>query len=179
MKKKLKIKFWKAEKALAMQIVEQDGLPKEKSDGYIRIAVGTDIDYENLYLRGDNSLFDFDVNLGKFDYNKERDEWLNKITQAITDELFTEQGELKVGEKCEFRLDEYCPWSKHKLLAILPEKYNKRYIASLGNYNWVGFREARPICKRTEPKVETNGEIITYTWEEEIKNLRKLESKIQ
>ena len=32
MSKKLKIQFWRAEKALAMQILEQEGLPKEKND---------------------------------------------------------------------------------------------------------------------------------------------------
>ena len=37
MRKKLKIQFWKAEKALAMQILEQEGLPKEKGDGFVRI----------------------------------------------------------------------------------------------------------------------------------------------
>jgi hypothetical protein len=168
MKKKLKIKFWKAERALAMQIVEQDGLPKEKSDGYIRIAVGTDIDYENLYLRGDNSLFDFDVNLGKFDYNKERDEWLNKITQAITDELFTSDGELKVGEMCEIKDSDDDNWKERELLAVLPNKCLKRYIVMEPYYyGWISYDEARPIPKRIEPKIETNGEIITYTWEEE------------
>lgn len=30
MNKKLKIQFWKAEKGLVMQILEQEGLPKEK-----------------------------------------------------------------------------------------------------------------------------------------------------
>lgn len=34
---KLKIQFWKAEKGLVMQILEQEGLPKEKMDGYVRI----------------------------------------------------------------------------------------------------------------------------------------------
>lgn len=35
--KKLKIQFWKAEKALAMQILEQKGLPNLKTEGNVRI----------------------------------------------------------------------------------------------------------------------------------------------
>ena len=37
MKKKLKIKFWKAERALAMQILEQEGLPERKETGSVQI----------------------------------------------------------------------------------------------------------------------------------------------
>ena len=33
MSKKLKIQFWKADKALAMQILEQEGLPSCKEEG--------------------------------------------------------------------------------------------------------------------------------------------------
>ena len=168
MKKKLKIKFWKAERALAVQIVEQEGLPKEKYNGVIRIVNGVSLDSETLYLRGSEEIFDFDISPESFESNKDRDECLDKMTQAITDELFTNgQAELKVGEMCESRQDWQCIWCKNKLLAILPEEYDKRYIVSAYNYHWIALREARPIAKRTEPKVETNGEIITYTWEEE------------
>nr|DAQ48450.1 MAG TPA: hypothetical protein [Caudoviricetes sp.] len=34
MSKKLKIQFWKAEQVLAMQILEQEGLPRYKEKGY-------------------------------------------------------------------------------------------------------------------------------------------------
>lgn len=37
MKKKLKIQFWKAENTLAMQILEQEGLPRYKDEGFTRI----------------------------------------------------------------------------------------------------------------------------------------------
>lgn len=41
MSKKLKIKFVKFEKALAMQILEQEGLPKRKKEGFFRIECAT------------------------------------------------------------------------------------------------------------------------------------------
>ena len=133
MKKKLVIKFWKAERALALQIVEQIGLPEQKDAGKIRIACGPDIEGDIMYLRGDNILFDFDVNLSQFDDNKERGEWLNKIMQAITDELFTSYGELKVGELCEFSNDNE-KWEVHPLITILREGLLRRYIVNVG-YN--------------------------------------------
>ena len=168
MKKKLVIKFWKAEKALAMQIIEQEGLPKNKPNGVVRITGGVDIEGEILYLRGEHSSFDFDVVLNQFDDNEKRDEWLNKMTQTITDELFTLDNELKVGEMCEVSNDNET-WKVYPLITILREGLLRRYIVNVG-YNvkaWDCFEHARPLCKRTELKVETNGEIVTYTWEEE------------
>jgi hypothetical protein len=55
------------------------------------------------------------------------------------------------------------------MLAILPKEYGKRYIASICDekFYWMAFGDARPVRKRTKPKVEGKGEIIIYTWEEE------------
>ena len=52
MKKKLKIKFWRAEKALAMQVVEQEGLPKQKYDGVVVIINCPEINKDEVHLRG-------------------------------------------------------------------------------------------------------------------------------
>lgn len=44
---------------------------------------------------------------------------------------------------------------------------DKRFLAVCNNNDYlVRYTYARPISKRTEPKVEECGEIITYTWEE-------------
>lgn len=168
MKKKLKIKFWKTERALAMQITEQKGLPKEKDDGFVQV-----IDYPGLYtericLRGIDSINDFDIDRQSFNSNEERDAYLSLITQAITDELFP-GGELKVGELCEIRDYDEDEWEERELLVVLSPKFNRRYIVKMGSFDdeWVGYKHARPLSKRIEPKVETNGEIVTYTWEEE------------
>jgi hypothetical protein len=166
MSKKLKIKFWKTEKALAMQVVEQWGLPKRKTFGRVQSGTCPMLYEEVIGIRGCHKKDDWFIGSILFDSNGDRDAYLDKMTQAITDELFTGKGELKVGEMCEFRVDEHCLWSKYKLLAILPEEYNKRYIVSAYNYHWMGLKEARPLAKRIEPKVEENGEIITYSWEE-------------
>lgn len=169
MKKNLKIKFWKAEKALAMQIVEQEGLPKEKHTGIVKIAGSVDIYDRSLYLRGKHSSFDFDISLKHFGDNEKRDDYLDKITKAITDELFSGDGELKVGELCEVRDYDNTEWEERELITVLPPKFKERYIVKREYYDneWVGYMQARPLGKRIEPKVEVNGEIVTYTWEEE------------
>lgn len=170
MKKKLKIKIWEPERALAIQVVEQEGLPRIKTNGVVRISGCIDTNGEILYLRGEHSSYDFDVASAKFNTNQDRDEWLDKIIQSITDELFTSgQGELKVGELCEVS---GCPeghWRTRKLIAILPDTYRSRFITQSDEEanNWFGYKYARPLGKRTDPKVETYGEITTYTWEEE------------
>ena len=163
--KKLKIQCWKAEKALAMQILEHEGLPKEKRDGFVHII--------------DSSALDFDFGARRFKSNSERDAYLDKTVNAITDELFTGEGrELKVGEMCEVCDDDnFLDCRVARLLAILPENYATRYICDdFVKYvedneglprPWLATDYVRPITNKcTEPKVEECGQLITYTWEE-------------
>lgn len=168
MKKKLKIKFWKAEKALVMQILEQEGLPERKEKGTIQIVSRLEMCGDEIYLRGNQHNSDFNLDYIYFKTNTDRDLYLNKMTQAITDELFTSDGELKVGEICKVSNYENEDGAPNELIAILPKYYKQRFIVKVfyGN-GWDSFEYARPLSKRIEPKVEVNGEIVTYTWEEE------------
>ena len=169
MSKKLKIQFWKAEKALAMQILEQEGLPKEKRDGCVKIKDSPALIFETgVWLRGYRFYSDFRLDLIYFTTNTERDAYLDKVINAIMDELFTGEGELKVGEMCEVRTGAYECWHKSELIAILPKKYNYPYLTECTNSDkeFLYWRYARPITKRTEPKIEECGQLITYTWEE-------------
>lgn len=137
--KRLKIQFWKAERALAMQILEQEGLPKEKEGGFVKI-----------------------------DDNAKCNAYLQKVVATITDELFTGKGELKIGEMCEVKDDEDHIWNRRKLLAILPEQYKGRFIVETEDYpnEYSSWDCARPIAKQTKPTIEECGNVITYTWEE-------------
>lgn len=168
MSKKLKIQFWRAKLALAMQILEQEGLPERKVNDFIKIISMPCMFRDELCLRGYDTQEDFFVDVIYFSSNTARDAYLQKAIKAITDELFTGEREFKVGEMCEVRDDEDDDWEKRKLLAILPEKYDKRFIVEkeeypYEHYSWV---YARPIAKRTEPTVEECGQLVTYTWEE-------------
>ena len=165
--KKLKIKFWKTECALAMQILEQEGLPTYKNKGQVWITSHPSI-YCAIQLRGSHKDCDLGITHKRFSTNTDRDEYLDKITKAITDELFSGTGELKVGEMCEIRVCDGCDWAVRRLLAILPKTQTYRYIVEHSNSKscFTSCAYARPLCKRIEPTVEENGEIITYTWEE-------------
>ena len=159
--KRLKIQFWKAEKALAMQILEQKGLPKRKDEGDVRIWDYSAIFKEAIFLGGIDGHISHDI----FDSNAERDEYLQKAVNAITYELFTGGGELKVGEMCEVR-DFGDFWVKRRLLAILPAHYEGQFIIGDDAGSWCSYKYARPIANRTEPTVEECGNVVTYTWEE-------------
>lgn len=164
MNKKLKIQFWKAKKALAMQILEQEGLPKRKEEGGVLILNYSALFRHSLVLPGKKE-FDLDILHIEFSTNAERDEYLRKTVNAITDELFTSEGELKVGEMCEVS-DDGVSWRKYRLLAILPDRYEMRFIVENGTLSWCTCTYARPISKRIEPKIEECGQLVTYTWEE-------------
>lgn len=166
--KKLKIQFWKAERALAMQILEQEGLPKHKYKGFVKTERSPSLDSKEMWLRGSETTYDSYIDSIRFETNTERDEYLQKAVNSITDELFVEGGELKIGEMCEVRDDEDDDWEKRKLLAILPEKYDKRFIVEKEEYPYEhsSWDCARPILKRTVPTIEECGNVITYTWGE-------------
>lgn len=168
MSKKLKIQFWKAEKALAMQILGQEGLPERKNEGLVHIKSFPWLYKTAIELRGDCSRCDWEIAKENFDTNIERDNYLQKAVKAITDELFTSEGELKIGEMCEVRDDGDEDWGKRKLLAILPEQYNRRFIAETEGCpdEYSSWDCARPIAKRTVPTIEECGQLVTYTWEE-------------
>ena len=165
--KKLKIQFWKAEKALAMQILDQEGLSEEKSDGQIRIMMRPELYNTNiLFLRGEANGYNLYITQISFSTNLDRDTYLDKMITAITNELFTDKGELKAGEICEVKDRDEETWKRRKLLAILPEEYEHRFIAGNSFGRWRHWDCVRPLTKRTEPKSEKCGQLITYTWEE-------------
>lgn len=168
MSKKLKIQFWKAEKTLAMQILEQEGLPEYKGNGFVQIYQSIGLKDCRLNLRGIDTSFDLYIEQKYFHSSSECDEYLQKAVNAITDELFTGEGEPKIGEICEVRDYEDKQWEKRKLLAILPEQYNRRFIAETEGCpdEYSSWDYARPIHKRIEPTIEECGQLVTYTWEE-------------
>lgn len=168
MSKKLKIQFWKAEKHLVIQILEQKGLPKFKNKGFVQINDSPWCCVERIDLRGSESEFDWGISKVQFDSNLKRDKFLQKVVNAITDELFPEKGELKAGEMCEVRDCEDEQWKEKKLITILPAQYEGRFIAEWGDNpsKHTHWNYARPIHNHTKPIVEECGQLITYTWEE-------------
>ena len=165
MSKKLKIQFWRAEKALAMQILEQEGSFCDSEHVYMGLP---ELCCDRIYLCDEAERGNLDVSARSFVANSERDAYLQKAVNAITEELFTESGELKLGEMCKVRNSESGKWEKRKLLVILPKQYENRFIAETKDYpaGHSSWTFARPIVKRIEPTVEECGQLVTYTWEE-------------
>lgn len=156
MNKKLKIQFWKAEHAMAIQVLEHSGLANIH-DGV-------------LYGKTWKLNASLNLNVFNFNSNADRDEYLKNVIRWISEEQFGKdnEGMLKSGELCEVRDDKSACWNRRRLIAILPEKHYFRYITECvfddRDFNY--WKYARPITKRTEPKVEECGQLITYTWEE-------------
>lgn len=169
MNKILKIQFWRAMKVLVMQVLKQEGLPKQKENGKVRIMGAPQLCDDRIFLRGTAKWDDLKIAHTHIEFTNQCQVnfYLRWVVDTITDELFTEGGELKVGEICEVRDDEDEQWQKRKLITILPKQHSFRFVVdSLEPHRYIGFEYARPIGRRTEPKIEECGNVVTYTWEE-------------
>ena len=162
MNKKLKIRFTKFEKALAMQILEQEGSFRDSE----HVGTGSpELWCDRIYLCDENLRNNLMVFVRYFDTNAERDEYLKNVIHWISEEQFGKNNEemLKSGELCEVRDYTDDEWEKRKLITILPKRFLNRYIVETDRGNsWMCFMCARPIGCRIEPEID--GDI--YTWEE-------------
>lgn len=163
MSKKLKIRFVKFERALVMQILEQEGSFCDSE----HVCTGLPaLSGDRIYLREERERDNWDVSERSFVTNAERDEYLKNVIHWISEEQFgrNNEGMLKPGELCEVRYSKDFEWKKRKLLAVLPKRFANRYIVEddWDNADWKYFAHARPIGRRIEPKIDGN----IYTWEE-------------
>lgn len=165
MNKKLKIQFWIAEKALAMQILEQEG--SFCNSAHIQIGI-PELCGDDIYLCEEDERDNLNhVSVVEFVSNELRDVYLNNVIHWISEEQFAmRSGKVKVGELCEARVGNR--WENRRLLAILPERYKERFIVEMKDCptEHASWNYARPITERTEPKIEECGNVVTYTWEE-------------
>lgn len=162
--KKLKIKFIVGDRLLKMQVLEFSGLYSFQPGGFIRQGFASYLGKDIVAL-GTPGVVE---TTRYFESTAARKEYLVNIVTSITNELFTVEGELKVGEMCEVQDGEFERWEKRKLIAVLPKQYEKRFITEMKNYPYEhsSWDCARPIAKRIEPKIEECGNVITATWEE-------------
>lgn len=161
MSKKLKIRFVEFEKALAMQILEQEGSFRDSEHVYGGLP---ELRYDHIYLCNEEERGDLGVSVRHFDTNAKRDEYLKTVIRWISEEQFDEgTGELKVGKMCEVRDCDYEEWERRKLIAILPEKFKDPYVVEdpRCDNDWLCFLQARPIDGVIEPTID--GDV--YTWE--------------
>ena len=167
MTKKLKITFVKFEKALFMQVLEQEGDFKEKKHSLVRASPA--LDEEGIYLRGRNAEWNEDVRGINFANNAERDKYFNDVVKWISEEQFKTSGKLEIGKVCEVssnKVDWDCRIFAGKTAKQLGEP---RYIAfGVGGDYFVRWKYARPIGGCIQPKID--GDV--YTWEMEVADER-------
>lgn len=166
MLEKLVIKFIKLEKALVAQQQEiefsREDCPELKKRHVRFRPDGIAFANNVIWISDPNNS---SVAIREFDSNYKRDVCLTKILGWISDELFSipnvNEG-LKIGEMCEVSNDGLS-WTQRRLIAILPEKYNCRYIIEsiVDENTHTSFTLARPIGQGGDLSV--NGD--TYTWE--------------
>lgn len=171
MSKKLKIQFWKAELALAMQILEQKGLPKRKDEGDVRIWNYSALFRQALVLYGKEE-FDLNISHIEFATNTERDEYLQKAVSAITDELFIADEKLEFNKPC--KVDNNITTGKFELAIYLGklrlnDKWyyiTKPFDEDSSNPNMLkAWSVVSPVKTCRGPIKEEFGPVVTYTWE--------------
>lgn len=167
MTKKLEIRFVKFERALAMQILEQEGYFDTMK--HVSVSAYPAVDETRVFLRGWEKEYDYSIKTIRFNNNVARDEYLNNVIKWISEEQFAENGKLEVGKLCDVS-DDNKDWRRRTLLAVLPKSYFSKYIASenYSDFKWCSWKYARPLASCVQPKID--GDV--YTWEKEVADER-------
>ena len=168
MKKVLKIKFVKFERALAMQVLEMRGKFSDFPAGLNGKIPHTKIDVPCL---NDDSVWIYPTQLIKtriFDSDTARDEYLDKVIKWISEEQFGVGGKLEIGKLYTFS-DDGKQWTGGE--------YAGKCAAQLGEPRFLsGYPESKLLTrwKYVFPFDGVSLRIVDdiYTWEMEVKDER-------
>lgn len=160
MTKKLKIRFVKFERALAMQILKQNG--KFKSREHIRIGYAPAFEGNYIYLRGGDSEYDNSLSCKDFFSNAERDEYLNNVIKWISEEQFSTSRKLEIGEECLFS-DDSNNWISGNYAGKCAKQLGEPHFLKLDSDTSLSrWRYVKSLYGA--PKID--GDV--YTWEMEV-----------
>lgn len=161
MTKKLKIRFAKFEKALVMQILEQNGV--FLSGTHVKISAVPEFTYEDtLYLRGSITPSDFAVRVKCFTNNDKRDEYLDKVIGWISEEQFSTGRKLEIGEACLFS-DDRRDWHSGEYAGKCAKQLGEpRFLALDGDNSLTRWQYVKPLYGA----LKIDGDV--YTWEMEV-----------
>lgn len=162
--KKLKIKFITEDRLLKMQVLEFSGLYSFQPGGFIRQGFASYLGKDIVALGAPGGI----ETTRYFESTAARKEYLVNIVTSITNELFTRKGKPLPWEECEFRDHDTDEWVRAIYVGTLPEKgrmlgVHMAYVSPLEVQFW---QQVRPLTTSVLPTAETNGNEITYTWEE-------------
>lgn len=164
MKKLLKIRFVKFERALVAQQLEIKGIHHFVENMHTQFSPFY------IELRQDGICIQVNENLPAikhrfFPDNCERDEYLEKVIKWISEGQFPTTGKLEIGKECEVSADGE-NWARRIFAGKTAKQLGEpRYIA-LGFWNdFVSrWKYVRPIDSCLQPKID--GDV--YTWEMEV-----------
>ena len=164
MTKKLKIRFVKFERALAMQILEQVGTFKDTE--HVQSVVCPELGSKCIYLRGKNLEYDTTIGFIRFSDNAERDKYFNNAIKWISEEQFALGRKLEIGKECEAS-DNGEDWVVRSFAGKSAKQLGEpRYLAywydNLGYL--IRYKYVRPLASFVRPKID--GDV--YTWEMEV-----------
>lgn len=161
MTKKLKIRFVKFERALAMQILEQEGYFDTMK--HVRVSAYPAVDETCVFLRGWEKEYDYSIKTIRFNNNVARDEYLNNVIKWISEEQFSGSGKLEIGKKCEFS-DNAIEWFRGIFGGKSAKQLGEPRFLAAGSDVLARYKYVRPIADCVCPKID--GDV--YTWEMEV-----------
>ena len=164
MTKLLKIRFVKFERALAMQILEQEGI--FMTIEHVRVRAYPSLDENCVFLRSWEREYDFSVRTIRFNDNAERDKYFNNVIKWISEEQFALGRKLEIGKECEAS-DNGEDWFVRAFAGKSAKQLGEpRYLAywydNLGYL--IRYKYVRPLASLVRPKID--GDV--YTWEMEV-----------
>ena len=164
MTKKLKIRFVKFERAIAMQILEQVGI--FKATEHVKAIVCPEIGNKCIYLRGKNLEYDTAIGFIRFSDNAERDKYFNNAIKWISEEQFADGRKLKIGEKCLFS-DDRKDWHSGNYAGKCAKQLGEpRFLELDSNISLIRWKYVKPLYGA----LKIDGDV--YTWEMEVADER-------
>lgn len=167
--KKLKIKFITEDRLLRMQVLEFSGHYSFQPGGFIHPGFTSYLGKDLVTLGSPINTFTPGVEVARyFESTAARKQYLANLVTSITNELFTRKGKPLPWEECEFRDHDTDEWIRATYVGSLPEKgemigVHMSYVSPVEVNFW---EQVRPLTTSVLPTAETNGNEITYTWEE-------------
>lgn len=158
--KKLSIRFVRFERAIVVQQLEMTG--KEHFTPSEHVALwGLGIDFADEAIRLSRSC-DINIGIRLFNHNAERDEYLNKVVNWISEEQFSTGRKLKIGEKCLFS-DDGEDWHFGEYAGKCAKQLGEpRFLALDGDVSLTRWKYVEPLCGA----LKKNGDL--YSWKMEV-----------
>lgn len=140
--KELKLKIESFDRVIVIQTLKINGT--FWSSEHVKFSFSPAITKYELILNKHN---DITLGIAYFKDNEERDFIFDRVIKWITDEQFPRpRTELAIGEEALFSDISSSDGIKRKLIYILPEKFESRYISDSDSYpHWCYWKYAYPV----------------------------------